>query len=270
MVRRVVAAFGTWAVLAVVGPVSAQDPSPLEAADAAYDEGDLEAAREGYGDALTRPGNTPETIHRIRLRLGIIAAAFGEGDSARTHFRVALALDPNTPPPSELGPPQRVPFEEARDETGPLELELETPAGVRDEGPTELLLRASPTLRLLAASVRVSAGDWTRSVTLDGVPSLVVPEEAWTGPRLVLVADALDAHEGRLLRRSVELAPGARRPGRPATNVDDDERGGVSPWVWVVLGVVVVGAAITAAVLATSPRGLRVDSIAVTRMSGDG
>ncbi|MEZ4251573.1 MAG: hypothetical protein R3B99_25445 [Polyangiales bacterium] len=238
----------------LVARVGAQDRLPE--GDTAYADGDLEAARVAYHGALTTPGNDPARLLHLHLRLGILCAALGEDDDAREHFRVVLSLDPDTPPPSELGPRQRVTFEDARDRAGRLDLSLSAPDGASPDAPTPLRVEASPALRALGATLVLRANRWEREVRLDGLPTLVLPTEAWTGDRLQLRVDALDAHGGRLLRRDLELAP----TPRPQTETPRRR-----PWLWVAVGVIAVALVATSVGLVlTRDRPIDVRSVSVS------
>ncbi|MFO0712229.1 MAG: hypothetical protein U0353_20430 [Sandaracinus sp.] len=125
------------AILAVAlsTPASADDAS-LRAADAAYTRGALREAERLYEAALAEPGNGRDDLVVIHVHLGILAAAHGAERTARTHFTIALALDPHLPAPSELAGRDRSRFEQERPREGlALEAHVERAAeGVAAEG----------------------------------------------------------------------------------------------------------------------------------------
>jgi len=268
--RRIVGCVGIALVSTLVAATSvaygqtSRDADRLAAAEAAFAEGRLEAATDGYEAALAAPGNDPTALHRIHLRLGTLAMMRGRTETAREHLTAALALDPDTPVPPELSPPQQRRFEEVRAEVEPLDLQIEVAEPPRRDSTTRLQLRPSPSLRRLADRLSVRVGDtWRREVPLDGVPSLAMPPTVWGAEaRITLLADALDAHGGVLLRRRYELLANEAME-QPTSDPDpdapaDDAEVWESPWFWIVGGLLLgaAGGAIALAVVLGDRSGL--------------
>ena len=75
----------------MVSPALAQ--GGLDAADRAYEEGEVASARDAYETALRSGSLDPAELVRAHLRLGILAALEGDTEGFERRSAFALALD---------------------------------------------------------------------------------------------------------------------------------------------------------------------------------
>lgn len=94
-------------------------------ADAAYDSGDVDAARDAYAASIQSGALDATALAHAHLRLGTIAAAYGDALTARAEFGAALAIEPQAPAPVDLSPDQRQEFEALRASTTPLSVRID-------------------------------------------------------------------------------------------------------------------------------------------------
>jgi hypothetical protein len=114
---RGLSAIVVFLLTSLVIPAHADDGS-LAAAEAAYTRGALREANHLFLASLRQPGHEREALVRIHLHLGILAGATGAERTARSHYAIALALDPTLRAPSELAGRDRTNFERERPDHG--------------------------------------------------------------------------------------------------------------------------------------------------------
>lgn len=244
---------------------------PLDAALLAYSEGRLDEALASFEQALAAPGNEPGQLTTIHLHLGILRASLGDADGARNAFEVAIALRPDLEAPTELGPGQRAPFDDARAARDGRRLRVET----RARGPATIEARVMDAPAGLIGGIAVLATlrdgtTWTFQIAGER-GAATIPN----GARDIAVR-AVDAHGGVVVRaesvalqavptaaeaaRRVAAAEraGARGHDRTTTGShegDRDDGGGgffSTPWPWIGLGAILIGAAVAAIVVVTA------------------
>ncbi len=239
------------ALLALLAPATALAQAPLADADRAYDDGRLGEAAHAYDDALATGALDPALLTRAHVRLGVLAALEGEDEATDRHFAIALALDPVRDAPEELTPELRARFDalrEARDgHRLTLAIEME------DEG-MHLVVRDAPPDLVQTIVVRGGHG-WERRFPWSGEPITIdPPPEA-----MPVEAFALDAHGNRLARAGarieVPVVLGEPAPlTQPPANGDGGRNLIESPWLWIVVGTIVIGAAVAVGVSASGDR----------------
>ncbi len=236
-------------MLAPPGRAAAQDS--LAAADRAYDDGHLQEAAREYGDALATGALDPAALVRAHVRLGVLAALEGDTAAMERHFTVALALDPVRDAPEELSPDLAARFDTLRDAREGRRLALAIDR--TDAAGLQLEVRDAPEGLVRTIVVR-GGGDWERRFAWEGEPIAIDPPAV----ALPVEADALDAQGNRLARAGARIAAPvivrveepieAPRPGDGARNLIE------SPWLWVVVGAVILGVAVAVGVSASGDR----------------
>lgn len=205
---------------AIASGVSAQS---LGDADAAFESGDIEAARSAYDTALRGGGLTGEDLSRAYLRAGILAFFVGDAEAAGSYVRIALLLEPSTTTPAELTPEAREAVEQIRGELGaspPLALEA---AIVDDGGPLRVELRGPPVagavLRVRAAGPGVDA-PWTVERAASPSVTVELPAEAWGAATQLAVDVSLLDSLGNVMRttRLTARAPVLTAPASALTS----------------------------------------------------
>lgn len=221
----------------------------LEAAGRAYDEGRIEEAARAYRDALESGSLEPAGLVRAHLRLGILAALEGDAASTDRSFEIALALDPIRDAPDELSPELRARFDALRAARGGRRVTLVIE---RVDGGIMLGVRDAP--EGLARTIEVrGGGGFEARVAWEGAPIRVDPPvEA-----LPIEAALFDAHGNRIARAGARLdgavaavatAASARGQEGPGRNLLE------SPWLWIVVGAIVIGIGVTVGVSASGDR----------------
>lgn len=223
-------------LLCVASPARAQ--SALDAADREYAAGRIAAAGRGYEDALATGDLSPPVLARVHARLGVIAA-LGDDELAARHFALALAIDPALASPSELDDARRARFEAMRGDGVFVRVERVGPGLVIDVvgAPGEL-----------ARTIEVRGVEWRRRFpwgegelrTIHPPPS-AMPIEVWL----------LDPHGNRVARAAYGALPAAA-PVVPAP--DPGQALIESPWLWVALGVILLGVGVAIGVSASGER----------------
>lgn len=193
----------------VADEISPGDAAGIASAEAAYARGSLREANRLFLAALRQPGHERGALVRIHLHLGILAGAMGAERTARSHFAIALALDPALTAPAELAGRDRSRFEQERPARG-LSLSVET---VSVEGTPALVVRAQNAPPRLVARIEARCGGeaLATSPAGRGDPSAVrvsVASAACGGGVDLL---ALDAHGG-VLAREHRAASGPEAP----------------------------------------------------------
>lgn len=244
----------------LVAPAAAQGGAasdPLAAASAAYEAGELDQAATLFRAAIETGGLEPAQLARAHARSGVLAAAGGDLDALAAAYRRALALEPALPTPEELGPDAAALIDELRRERDgrPLSLRLR-PGRVPARGtslPVELVLLDTPAE--WAARVRFEGETWARGFAVaSATTAVLVREEAWQDAELALTVTLMDAHGNVLAREPLELTRAPALPAVTAPLAAQEPTTRVapptgpewyeSPLLWVLVGVVVVGAAV--------------------------
>lgn len=243
---------------------AAQERS-LERAFTAYQAGELDVALERFEQALRAPGNEPHDLAAIHLHLGVLRGAVGDLTATEQCFAFALAIEPDLEPPPELGGDLRERFTEIRDVRGgqSVTLNLQTPAGLTTGTEAAIRLSAEHAPEGLIQALRLSLpdGGWSRTVEGTAPVEVSIPTEAWPPEGATrLVAEALDEHGGVVARTSIEVPAAAIDQATEETGDDtspevERERRRPwyrSPWLWIGVGALVVGGAVTGVVLGTA------------------
>lgn len=179
-------------------PRAAADDASVLAAEAAYARGALREANRLFLAALREPGHERAELVRIHLHLGILAGAMGAERTARSHFAIALALDPALAAPPELAGRDRSRFEQERPAHG-LSLAIEA---VSDESGRALVVRPTHAPPRLVARIEVRCGDDVlhASPLSRADPAAVRVTLSSSGCTRGLSITALDVHGGALVR----------------------------------------------------------------------
>ena len=180
----------------LVTPARADDGA-LAAAEAAYTRGALREANRLFLASLRQPGHERDALVRIHLHLGILAGATGAERTARTHYAIALALDPTLSAPSELAGRDRSRFEQERPDHG-LSVVLER------EGPSEatFVVRVWHAPPRLVRRVVVRCGERVIETASIGRGSEISAVRASTGCDQHVAVQLEDEHGGVLLRHA--------------------------------------------------------------------
>lgn len=201
---------------------------PMVDADALWDDGDLRGAREAYRGALDGGGLEPSQTAKAHLRIGIIAAAFGDDQTANAAFRRALAIDPATPAPPDLSPSQRDAFEELRGQAEPIEVSVrETERSA--EGVT-VAARVAGGEFFQARAVIVRDGSQTEELELTAA-------DFGTQATLPLAAAAID-EKGNVVALHMTSVDAPRALGDGGPEVVEPEEDGSRRGLFIAIGVV--------------------------------
>lgn len=239
--------------LACSAPASAQ--APLERADRAYDEGRLADAGLAYDEALATGALDPAALVHVHARLGVLTAMGGQETHAERHFALALALDPALDAPTELDPTLRARFEALREERDGrrLAVRLEDDGELRTVTVTDAPPRAVRHVVVRGAQGYEQRFEWTGEPLRIDAPEEVLPLEAL----------ALDPHGNRLARAGARLGPVPLPPAvavteSPTSGPAPGENNGRSwfetPWLWIVVGLAVVGVGVAVGLSASGER----------------
>lgn len=242
---RVAAAALAGAVLAFGGTAFAQE-DPLREAAQAYEEGRIAEAARRYHEALGRGGLEPAELVHVHLRLGILAALEGELDESDRRFAMALALDPIREPPEELSPELRERFEALRETQDGRRLTLVIRRTRRGDA---LRIEARHAPEGMAAAIRIRGHEgYAVELPYEGEPIVVEPPAG----ALPIEVTLFDSHGNRLARA------GARLPVAVATDEPSEQLPTrtllETPWLWVVVGAIVIGIGVTVGVSASGDR----------------
>lgn len=232
------------ALLALGQPALAQDA--LEAAGRAYDEGRLEEATRAYREAVRSGALDSSELVRAHLRLGILAALAGALDETERSFTIALALDPIRETPEELSPELRARFEALCESR---EGRRVTVAISRVDGAIAFEVRDAP--EGLARTIEVRGGEgFVARVPYEGAPVHLEPPPG----ALPIEATLLDQHGNRIARAGARLDAVAVTATRPAPEEPPTRNLLESPWLWIVVGAIVIGIGVTVGVSASGDR----------------
>lgn len=237
MRRLLVSAVVLGAAALPLGAGMAKAQSVVDA-DALWDEGELRQAREAYRRALDAGGLEPSQTAKAHLRIGIIAAAYGDDETANAAFRRALAIEPALPAPADLSPAQRDVFEEVRAQSRPIEVRA---------------LETERTAERVVLTARVTGGELfgaTAALVRDGEQSErleLTTADFGTLTELPLAAVAVDEH-GNVVALATESVNAPRATGAPPSRTPTEEpqeegsRRGLFIALGIVAAVIVVGA----------------------------
>lgn len=243
-----------FASLLFAGVASAQSVAEerLSAAQRLYDEVQVAEAQNAFRAALEAGDNTPDQVARIHWYLGVLAAIVGDSAAAEAAFARALTLEPTLPVPRELPPEAQATYRSIRDASARLALSVELREDVLHIDPGSV--PAGWVARYVVRVGPSGAAPWEVSTT-EGRAEL--PAAAWRGADAIEVSLSAFDGQGNLLGRAREHLRRAATPREPAVPLAplgedvDDESIARSPWLWLSVGVVVVGAILTAVLLTT-------------------
>ena len=243
-------------------PASAQDTNPLiqEGADQ-YDELRYEEALQTLSAALVRAGNTAQQQARIYELLAFTYLSLGREAEAEGAYRSLLAIEPDFEPGAEVSPRFRTFFGGVRERweaDGRPGRAPPAPASIRHASPAQadpgesVELRASlddPSGRIVSVvlAYRQGTSDVFRRLDtepVDGEFVATIPGEDVAPPLVEYYFEGLDADGLPVASRGDVAAP-------LRIAVEGEGAGGVATkwWFWTILGAVVIGGGVTAAVL---------------------
>lgn len=246
-------------------------PTPLEAAERAFDDLEFAEAEKLYRDALEAPGTREERLRALKGH-GLSLAFLGKTRAAQDRFESLLLLDPSATVNTALGPKIARPFEAAKKQVRSvrpaLELSRDPESGaivVKLEPPIDLAKTLRAVVTPPGEEPQIVKGPAQRPLRVDVAPHLPVQ----------VFATALDDADGELFlvgsqHAPREFEPTGTAPAVAATPLPDevlaevpeveDEEGG-SRWpLWVGGAAVVIGGGVAAAILAQPAEPLRLPS----------
>jgi hypothetical protein len=248
--------------------------TPLGEAEAALQSVQFDRAREAAHRAVHAGGLDTKQLARAYEIIGLCAASVGSNAEAHAAYLRLLALAPETRPSEMLPPEKNRPFYEAqgfwlaRRERLGLTLDI-------DVATRRVKVQLSDPLGMGEKLVYEEPGD-TATRVVHPLPSSGSTVELEVPPRpgaVSFVVDLVDAHSSVVARAEGKLEPpppaagkdckgpclDASKPPPPPAVVgiepppaEKSERRAAwvrSPWLWTAVGVVVVGGAVTTAVL---------------------
>ncbi len=205
----------------------------------------------GAFEAALRSGRLDRAdLARVCWHLGVLRMITGRSDDAGEMFEFALALDDTLGAPTELPPEQQQVFENARG-VQPLTFSwLAPPQGltlaIRADGPEAL----RQGVRVRTQAVGAVTHPFTQH-PIQPVGPLVLSMDEWHDEsQLHVVAELLDAHgnvtavEERTIEHPIEQVQ--------ALAIEPERSVARSPWLWTSVAIVVIGAVLTAVLLATA------------------
>ncbi|MGE0788392.1 MAG: hypothetical protein AB7S26_22145 [Sandaracinaceae bacterium] len=239
--------------LRVAPPAHAQAPSR---ADGAYDEGRLDDAAALYGVELESGRLEPAELAHVHLRLAELARLASLDADAEQHLRTALSLTPDAEPPEGLA---ELAARIRAEGVGPVRVLIaisdpSTPARIEVTGAPQGLVR----------TLMVRTGDAEpRAIPWDGTP-----REEPSAPSEVRALDRFGnvvARAGRARASSpppeepvppriLETEPGDEQVIEEEQEEDDEPSALENPWLWIAVGLVVVGAGVAIGVSASGER----------------
>ncbi|GAB4198847.1 MAG: hypothetical protein OHK0013_08440 [Sandaracinaceae bacterium] len=242
--------------LAMPGRAGAQSAGrALGRAEQAFLDVDFEGTLSAAQEALREGGHTPAQLVRIYQLLGVSSAAMGDSERARDFFVRMLAIDPSADLDDTVPPRLRAPFLEARGIVTSRPERLGAEVGLaRSQSAVHVALtdpfQLGRTIRVharlegtLEFSTREEAAQPVVFARLDG---------AATADRVEYWVELVDPFGNQILVLGSEFEP--RIVGRATPSQVGGGGGGggdvlSEPWLWIVIGVVVVGAGVTAGIV---------------------
>ena len=244
-----------FAVLFAAGVLGASDlaqaQSEIEQAEEAYAQIDFEQTIAHANAAIEEGDRSPAEMKRLYELLGLSYAAERQEEEARDAYIRMIAMDPEAQVDTDLAPRIRSPFLEAKGYWSSrskgfgvearvipaqhsVRVELIDPVGMATE------------LRVLSRRHGEATAMQEQRVAAERV-ALVAVEALSEEGQIDYVVEVLDEHGNRIAELGTELEPRIHGTAvlAPARTGDDEGRsdeGGISPWVWIVGGVVLAGA----------------------------
>lgn len=221
---------------------AAAQREPFARAERARAEGLLDEAESAFEAALESGRLDPSEVAHAHLRLAELAYLAQASEEGARHLRWALALRPDAPVQDEALPEamrvEAASVLAARDGALRAVLEVSGPdASVR------LHVRDAP--EGMVRVVEVAAGEWSRTLAWDDGPVDLEPPAA---ARAQLSVRVLDAHGNELARAGLAPPAPVDEPAEPAPielaeipASEPEENLIESPWLWVVIGAVLIG-----------------------------
>jgi hypothetical protein len=235
---------GALALAIVFSLASGARAQSLADADRAYRTGRFEQAARGYEQAIAAGSLEPSDLVRAHEQLALVAVLNGDAARAEESFAIVLALDPARPAPAELPPEWRERFEAWRTERGGRRLTLSL-----ERAADAFVLGVHDAPDALARTIEVRGeGHFRQRLAWDGQPLRIEPPPT----ALPLSAVVLDAHGNRLARAGVRPIAAASIT-QPATQVAGRSLL-ESPWLWIAVALVVIGASVAIGVSASGDR----------------
>jgi hypothetical protein len=243
---------------ALASPVRAQGASgALARAEEAYLEVDFDGTLAAAQEALREGRHTPAQLVRLYELLGVSSAAVGEAERARDFFVRMLAIDPGADLDDTVPPRLRAPFLEARGivtsrperlgaEVGLARVQSALHVALTDPFQLGRTLRVHARLEgTLEFSMREEAAQTVMFARLEGAAS---------ADRVEYWVELVDPFGNQILVLGSEFEP--RVVGRAVAGAGGGGGGGggggdvlSEPWLWIVVGVVVVGGGVTAGII---------------------
>jgi hypothetical protein len=255
--RLLVAAGLALALLVVSAPTSAQQAGgALARAEQSFLDVDFEGTLSAAQEALREGGHSPAQLVRIYELLGVSSAAVGEAERARDFFVRMLAIDSSADLDDTVPPRLRAPFLEARGIVTSRPQRLSAEVGLaRSQSAVHVALtdpfQLGRTLRVharlegtLEFSTREEAAQPVMFARLEGAAS---------ADRVEYWVELVDPFGNQILLLGSEFEPRIVGRAVPAQGGGGGGGGGgdvfSEPWLWIVVGVVVVGAGVTTGIL---------------------
>ena len=228
---------------------------PLAQAEQAYLDVDFSAALVAAQAALREGGHTPEELVRIYQLLGVCSASEGLAERARDYFLRMLAINPETELDDTVPPRLRAPFLEARGIVTARPQRLGAEVGIARAQSAVHISLVDPFQmgQTLIVHARIEGGlEFTTSEERPRASLDVRLAGSDSADRIEYWLELKDPFGNQVLVMGSEFEP--RVVGRmsvagagAATNTGGNVL--EEPWLWIVVGVVVVGGAVTAGVL---------------------
>lgn len=226
-------------------PAAGSRAQSMTDADAAFDRGEIDAARQSYQRALESGALSGDELVRAYLRSGVLAMWTGDDATAERHLRWALSLDATLEAPLELNPGQRRSFRVLRAEVaeaGALDIAIEPGDGRR-----ATVTVSAPSFAGLRVRAEARGGSQPFSEVREAAPSfdVEVPAATWGAALRVEVGVTLiDPHGNTLRTASAQLrrmdAPlplGTAEPDAPAATTSESSDAGGGDDTGVIVGV---------------------------------
>jgi hypothetical protein len=248
------------ATLAISSSAAAQASSgALARAEQSYLDVDFDGTLSAAQEALREGGHTPAQLVRIYELLGVSSAAVGENERARDFFVRMLAIDMSADLDDTVPPRLRAPFLEARGivtsrparlgaEVGLARVQSALHVALTDPFQLGRTLRVHARLEgTLEFATREEAAQPVMFARLDG---------AATADRVEYWVELVDPFGNQILVLGTEFEPRvvgrvSTAPGGGGGGAGGGGGGDIAsePWLWIVIGVVVVGGGVTAGVI---------------------
>jgi hypothetical protein len=179
----------------VVLAVATARADDLDTARKAVDSSDYVAARTALAKALAAGTASPSDLADIYKLTGIVEAALGDANAARSAFQKWLSLDPKGTLPDGTSPKITRPFAAASGVATPVKVKVETSA---DPPQITLVVQTDREDLITGARVFVRA-DGGPEKQLDGTGADKIKIDLPHGQRLDLRVQALDSHGNRVV-----------------------------------------------------------------------